>query len=55
MQMRDSQAVVILQRLAQDRSRVGDTAFKTIASQLLDEASLRALSELLDQHEPQPT
>jgi tetratricopeptide (TPR) repeat protein len=46
-QMRDRQAGATLQRLAAARSRLGGAAFAQIAEQLFDEASLKALYELL--------
>jgi hypothetical protein len=41
MQMRDERATSSLQRLAGARSRLGVTRFTRIATQSLDEASLR--------------
>ncbi|MGH2941190.1 MAG: tetratricopeptide repeat protein [Solirubrobacteraceae bacterium] len=48
----DRQADLSLRRLAESRTQLGVTAFARTAAQLLDEASLTALTELLDQHEP---
>jgi tetratricopeptide (TPR) repeat protein len=54
LQMRDEGATFSLQRLARARSRLGATGFMRIATQSLDEASLKALTEMLDQDEPPP-
>jgi tetratricopeptide (TPR) repeat protein len=50
--MRDERATLSLRRLARARSRLGTAEFMRIAAQSLDEASLEALAELLDQEEP---
>jgi len=54
MQMGDRRATLSVQRLAQARTRLGDAAFTRIAAQSLDKASLKVLTTLLDEDEPQP-
>jgi tetratricopeptide (TPR) repeat protein len=50
LQMRDRQAAFSLERLAGVRTRLGDDAFTRTASQFVDQASLAALTEMLDSY-----